>query len=90
VAVKVVSAASEFVGVNVATVPALLKLTEPETVFPFGSVSVNDAVLGTTASENVAAGATVTGLPEEPELGVTLDTLGGKVPDGVVYATSTQ
>ena len=86
-----VSGASELVGVNVATVSVLsMKVTVPETVFPLESLSVNDTLLGTTAWENVAVGATVTGLPDEPEPGVTLVTVGEKTPDEVVNTTSTQ
>ena len=59
--------ASEFVGVNVATVLPLLKLTAPATAFPLESCSVNDTVLGTTAWENVAVGATETETPVAPE-----------------------
>src|SRR6266568_3844811 len=40
VAVKVVFCASALEGVNVAVVPALLRLTEPATVFPLESLSV--------------------------------------------------
>ena len=58
--------ASEFVGVNVATVLPLLKLTEPATVVPLESCSVNDTVFGTTA-ENVAVGATETRDAVAPE-----------------------
>ena len=80
VAVYAVLADSELVGVNVATVLALLKLTEPATVFPPESLSVNDTVLGTTAWENVAVGATETGTPVDPALGVTVVTVGGVLP----------
>ena len=59
-------------------------------MFPLESFTVNDTVLGTTASENVAVGATETGLLDDPESGVTLVTVGAGVPDGVVYTTSTQ
>jgi hypothetical protein len=76
VAVYVVPAASELVGVNVATVSAVLKLTDPATLFPLESFKVNDAVLGVTACENVAVGATDTALPVEPALGVTVVTVG--------------
>ena len=38
---------------------------------------MNDTVLGTTAWENVAVGATETGTPVAPALGVTLVTVGG-------------
>ena len=62
----------------------------PETVFPLESLSVNDTLLGTTAWENVAVGATESGLPDEPESGVTPVTVGVTAPDGVVYTTSTQ
>ena len=61
-----VLAASELVGVKVATVSAALKVTEPATAFPPESLTVNDTVLGTTAWENVAVGATETGLPVDP------------------------
>src|SRR5579859_7515572 len=74
VAVKVVPAASEAAGVNVATVSAALKLTDPLTGFPPESFTVNDTVLAVTGSENVAVGATDTGLPEDPPAGVTLVT----------------
>ena len=37
---------------------------------------MNDTVLGTTACENVAVGATETATPVAPELGVTLVTVG--------------
>ena len=77
VAVYVVLAASELDGVNVATVSALLKLTEPATEFPPESFSVNDTVFCTTAWENVAVGATETGLPVDPAEGVTVVTAGG-------------
>ena len=90
VAVYVVSGASELAGVNVATVPVLLIEVVPETAFPLEFLTVNDTVLGTTAWENVAVGATESGLPDEPEPGVTLVTVGVKTPDGVVYTTSTQ
>jgi len=49
VAVYVVLNASEFVGVNVATVLPALNVTAPATGFPPESCSVNDTVLGTTA-----------------------------------------
>ena len=65
---------------NVATVSAPLKLTEPATVFPPESFTVNDTVLGTTAWENVAVGATDTGFPVDPAAGVTLVTAGGVAP----------
>jgi hypothetical protein len=48
VTVQAVLAASEFVGVNVATVFAPLKVTEPVTAFPPESFTVNDIVLCTT------------------------------------------
>ena len=69
--------ASEPDGVNVATVLPLLKLIVPATGFPLESTSVNDTVLGTTAWENVAVGATETATPVAPALGVTLVTVGG-------------
>jgi hypothetical protein len=86
----VVLAASELVGVNVATVLPLFKLTEPATGVPTESFSVNDTVFATTACENVAVGATETGLPVDPPLGVTLVTDGGMVPADCEYTTSTQ
>ena len=72
-----VLAASEFVGVNVATVSAVLKLTVPATAFPPESFTVNDTVFGTTAWENVAVGATDTATPVAPSPGVTPVTAGG-------------
>ena len=87
---KVVSGASALEGVNVAVVSPLLKLTDPAAVFPPESLSVNDTLLGTTGWENVAVGATVTGLPEESLPGVELDTVGPEAPAGVVNTTSTQ
>jgi hypothetical protein len=77
VAVKVAPAASEFVGLNVAMVSALSKLSEPATSLPLESLSVNDTLLGTTASENVAAGAASTESPVEPAVGDTVVTVGG-------------
>src|SRR5215472_5425874 len=77
VAVYVVPAASGFVGVNVATVSAPLKLTVPATLFPPESFTVNDAVLGVTACENVADGSTDAETPVAPEAGVTFVTVGG-------------
>jgi hypothetical protein len=77
VAVYVTPAASALVGVNVATVSALLKLSDPATLFPPESFTVNDTVPGVTAWENVAEGAADTGTPVAPELGVTLVTAGG-------------
>ena len=46
--------------------------------FPLASFTVNDAVLGTTASENVTLGSVDTGLLDEPGTGV------GAVTDGAV------
>jgi hypothetical protein len=86
----VVLPASGLDGVNVATVSALLKLTEPATAFPPESVTVNVAVLGVTAWENVADGATDTALPVDPPAGVTVETTGGVVPAACEYTTSTQ
>ena len=77
VAVYVTPAASGFVGVNVATVFPLLKLTVPATVFPPESTILNDTVPGVTACENVADGAADTATPVAPELGVTPVTDGG-------------
>jgi hypothetical protein len=90
VAVYVVFCASALEGVNVATLSALSKVTEPDAVFPLGSFSVNDTLLGTTAWENVAVGATVTGLPDDPVPGVEAVTVGEKAFGGIVKSTSTQ
>ena len=76
VAVYAVLAASELVGVNVATVSAPLKLTDPATLFPPESFTVNDTVHGVTACENVAVGAADTATPVAPEAGVTPVTAG--------------
>jgi hypothetical protein len=54
-----------------------LKPTDPATVFPAESFTVNDAVLGVTGCENVADGAADTATPVAPETGVTLVTVGG-------------
>ena len=67
---------SELAGVKVAIVSALLKLTEPLAEFPAESTRLNDTVVGTTAWENVAVGATEAETPVAPELGVTLMTVG--------------
>ena len=76
--------ASELAGVNVATVSEGLKLTEPPTAVPPGPVTVNDTVPGCTGWENVAVGATDTGLDEDPAAGVSPVTTGGVDPeDGV-------
>jgi hypothetical protein len=77
VAVNVTLAASGFVGVNVATVSAALKLTDPATLFPPESTTVNDTELGVTACENVTDGATEVAFPVDPEAGVTPVTDGG-------------
>src|SRR4029077_18402269 len=77
VAVYVTLAASEFVGVNVATVSAALKPTDPATLFPAESFTVNDAELGVTGCENVAGRRTGAALPVDPCVGVTLLTAGG-------------
>ena len=53
--------------------------TDPATLFPPESTTVNDTVLGVTGCENVADGATDTALPVAPEPGVTLVTDGGAV-----------
>src|SRR5215472_10901140 len=90
VAVYVVLPASELAGVNVATVSAALKPTVPATAVPPASLTVNDTVPGVTGWENVAAGATDTALPVDPELGATVDTTGGVLPDVGEYTTSTQ
>ena len=89
VAVYVVLPASELDGVNVATVSALLKLTVPATLVP-PAVTVNDTVEGVTGWENVAAGATDTAFPVDPEAGVAVVTTGAVAPDVVEYTTSTQ
>ena len=68
--------ASGLVGVNVATVSALLKLTDPATPVP-PAVTVNDTVPGVTAWENVAVGAAETATPVDPSAGVTVVTAGG-------------
>ena len=83
-------AANELLGVSVATVFPLLKLTVPATGLLLESLSANDTVLGTTACENVAVGATDTGFPVEPAAGVTLVTDGGVLPADCEYTTSTQ
>src|SRR5580700_1158374 len=70
-------ATNALVGVNVATVSALLKLSVPATLFPPESFTLNDTVPGVTAWENVAEGAAEAGTPVAPELGVTLVTAGG-------------
>ena len=90
VAVYVTLAASELAGVNVATVLPALKPTDPATLFPAESFTVNDTVLGVTGWENVADGATDTALPVDPELGVTLVTAGGVLPAVGENTTSTQ
>ena len=82
--------ASELDGVNVATVSAALKLTDPATLFPAESFTVNDTVLGVTGCENVADGATDAALPVDPEPGVTVVTPGGVAPADCEYTTSTQ
>jgi hypothetical protein len=81
VAVNVVLPASGPAGVNVATVSPLLKLTDPATGLLLASLTVNDTVFGTTGCENVADGATDTGLPDDPPEGVTPDTCGGVATD---------
>ena len=83
-------AASELFGVNVATVSAPLKPTDPATLFPPESFTVNDTVLGVTGCENVADGATDTATPVAPEPGATLVTDGGVLPAVGEYTTSTQ
>jgi hypothetical protein len=76
VAVYVTPAANAADGVNVATVFAPLNPTEPATDDPPEPVTTNDTELGTTASENVAVGATDAATPVAPDTGVTLDTDG--------------
>jgi hypothetical protein len=80
VAVYVVLAASELVGVNVATVLPALKLTAPGTVLLPASLTVNVTVLGTTAWLNVALGAAETATPVDPAAGATVVTEGGVLP----------
>ena len=75
---------------NVATVLVPSRLTDPPTVFPPESFSVNPTVPSTTAWENVAVGATETETPVAPALGVTLTTAGGVDPAVCEYTTSTQ
>jgi hypothetical protein len=75
----VVFCASALEGVKVAVVSALLKLTDPATALPPKSFTVNDTLLGTTASENVAVAAAVTGLPDDPAPGVEPVTADGVV-----------
>jgi len=86
----VVLPASELVGVNVATILPALKLTDPATGLLLESFTVNDTVLGTTGCENVTDGATDTGFPDDPALGVTPVTWGGVLPADCEYTTSTQ
>src|SRR6516165_12054562 len=81
VAVYVALTVNGLLGVNVATVFPALKPTVPATGLLLASFSVNDTVLGTTACENVADGATEAATPVAPELGVTAVTVGGA--DGV-------
>jgi hypothetical protein len=90
VAVYVVLPASELDGVNVATVFPALNPTDPATELFAESFTVNDTVLGTTACENVADGATDTATPVAPELGATLVTVGGVLPAVGEYTASTQ
>ena len=61
-----VPAVSALDGVKVSTVSALLNDALPDTAFPLAAFTVNDAVLGTTASENVTVGSTETGLLDDP------------------------
>ena len=65
---------------NVATVLPALKLTAPGTVVPDAVFNVNVTVLGTTAWEKVAVGATDTATPVAPEAGVAVVTVGGVLP----------
>ena len=80
VAVYDVLAASELVGVNVATVLPALKLTVPGTVVPAAVFTVNETVLGTTPWEKDADGDADTATPVDPSLGDTVVTVGGVVP----------
>ena len=90
VAVYVVLPASELVGVNVATVSAPLKLTDPGHAVPAGVLHRERHRARLTGWENVADGATDTATPVAPEPGVTLVTAGGVVPAVGEYTTSTQ
>jgi hypothetical protein len=90
VAVYVVLPASELDGVNVATVPAPFRLTDPATGLPDASFTVNDTVSDATGWENVAVGAADTGTPVDPSLGVTPVTDGAALPADAEYTTSTQ
>jgi hypothetical protein len=89
VAVYVVPPPSEPDGVNVATVPAPFRLTDPGTGFPDESSTVNDTVPDATGWENTAVGATDTGTPVDPSLGVTPVTAGAALGWVVVKITST-
>jgi hypothetical protein len=90
VAVYVMLPDSELDGVNVATVLALFKLTDPATLFPDESFTVNDTVPGVTGWENVADGATDAALPVDPEPGDAVVTTGAVAPADCEYTTSTQ
>jgi hypothetical protein len=90
VAVYVVLPASELDGVNVATVPAPFRLTDPGTAVPDGPFTANDTVPDATGWENVAVGAADTGTPVDPSLGVTPVTAGAALPAEAEYTTSTQ
>jgi hypothetical protein len=83
-AVYVAPAANAADGVNVATVLPLLKPTEPATVDPEPSFTVNTSDDDATASENVADGATDVATPVAPSAGVRDVTDGGVVSAGVV------
>ena len=66
----VVPAASELVGVNVATVSVLFERHGTRHVFPLGSFSdERTPCSGTTGLVNVAVGAAETGLLDEPAVG---------------------
>jgi len=61
----------------------------PLTVLLAESVTVNDTVPGVTGWENVAVGATDTGAPVDPAVGLTLVTAGGVTGCVVSKITST-
>jgi hypothetical protein len=91
-AVYATPAANAADGANVATVPPLLKLAEPDTAAPEPSFTVNTSDDDDTASENVADGATDVATPVAPLAGTCDVTDGGVVSTGadVVKIGSTQ
>ena len=91
VAVYEVPPVSGFVGVNVATVSAPLKLTVPATALPARVLHrERHRTRAVTASENVAVGVTDTATPVAPLPGVTVVTAGGVLPADCENTTSTQ